>query len=179
MPDQPEIFFDLETQRLAEEVGGWNFKHRMGMSCAVTLNGRTQVFENYLETEAERLIATLQGAARVIGFNIKNFDYLVLQPYTSVKLAHLPTLDLLEVIHHTLGFRLSLQTLAFATLNAPKSADGVQAVRWYKSGEMEKLLAYCREDVLLTQRLYLFGKENGFLWYCTRERRKKQVAVSW
>lgn len=179
MSNLPEIFLDLETQRLAEEVGGWNYKHRMGLSCAVTLNAQTQEFQNYLEADVPKLIMALQSAGCVVGFNLKNFDYVVLQPYTKVELSRLPTLDLLEHIHSTLGFRLSLDTLGSATLDANKSADGVQAVRWYKAGEMEKLLAYCRQDVLLTQRLYLFGKEHGFLRYWDRERRKNMVTVSW
>ncbi len=179
MTNQPEIFFDLETQHLAEEVGGWNNKHRMRLACAVTLNALTEEFQNYLEADVERLLAALQSAGRVIGFNLKSFDYAVLQPYTNVKLSRLPTLDLLEVIQHALGFRLSLDTLASATLNAEKLADGVQAVRWFKTGEMEKLLDYCRQDVALTQRLYLFGKEHGQLLYWDRNRRKQRVAVSW
>ncbi|NUO81180.1 ribonuclease H-like domain-containing protein [candidate division KSB1 bacterium] len=179
MLNQPEIFFDLETQRLAEEVGGWNFKNRMGLSCAVTLNGMTQEFQNYLEADIAHLLVTLQSAGRVIGFNLKSFDYVVLQPYTKVKLSRLPTLDLLEEIYRTLGFRLSLDALAAATLDVSKFADGVQAVRWYKAGELQKLLEYCRQDVLLTQRLYLFGKEHGFLWYRDREQRKQRVEVSW
>jgi DEAD/DEAH box helicase domain-containing protein len=179
MPNHSEIFFDLETQHLAEEVGGWGNKHRMRLACAVTLDGTTQEFQDYLEAEVERLLATLQGAGRVIGFNLKHFDYAVLQPYTNAKLARLPTLDLLEEIQRTLGFRLSLDTLASATLNAEKLGDGVQAVRWYKAGEMAKLLDYCRKDVALTQQLYLFGKQHGHLFYWDRNGRKQKAVVSW
>lgn len=179
MTNQSEIFFDLETQHLAEEVGGWGNKHRMRLACAVTLNAATQEFQDYVEADAEHLLATLQSAARVIGFNLKNFDYAVLQPYTKVKLARLPTLDMLEEIQRVLGFRLSLDTLASATLNAEKLADGVQAVRWFKAGEMAKLLEYCRKDVALTQQLFLYGKQHGYLYYWDRNRRKQRVAASW
>ena len=179
MTTQSEIFFDLETQHLAEEVGGWGNKHRMRLACAVTLDATTQEFQDYIEADAERLLARLQSAARVIGFNLKNFDYAVLQPYTKIKLGRLPTLDMLEEIQRILGFRLSLDTLASATLNAEKLADGVQAVRWFKAGEMAKLLEYCRKDVALTQQLYLYGKQHGCLYYCDRNGRKKSVAVSW
>ena len=151
----------------------------MGLACAVTLNATTQEFQNYREAEIERLLEVLHSASRVIGFNLKNFDYAVLQPYTQVRLSLLPTLDLLEEIHRRLGFRLSLDTLASATLGSEKLGDGVQAVRWYKAGEFAKLLDYCRQDVALTQQLYLFGKEHGHLHYWDRNRRKKSVAVSW
>lgn len=179
MPNQPEIFFDLETQRLAEEVGGWSNKHRMGLACAVTLSSPQREFQDYLEAEVERLIAKLRSAGRVIGFNLKHFDYAVLQPYTQVQLARLPTLDLLEEIYRRLGFRLSLDTLASATLAAEKLGDGVQAVQWYKAGEFAKLLDYCRKDVALTQQLYLFGKQHGRLHYWDRNHRKQSVAVAW
>ncbi len=179
MTNPSEIFFDLETQHLAEEVGGWGNKHRMRLACAVTLDAATQEFQDYSEADVERLLATLQSAARVIGFNLKNFDYAVLQPYTKLKLARLPTLDILEEIQRALGFRLSLDTLAAATLNAEKLADGVQAVRWFKAGEMAKLREYCRKDVALTQQLYLYGKQHGHLYYRDRNGPKKSVAVSW
>ena len=33
-----QIVFDLETQRLAREVGGWKNIHRMGFAAGVTLD---------------------------------------------------------------------------------------------------------------------------------------------
>ncbi|MBI3762832.1 MAG: helicase, partial [Chloroflexi bacterium] len=104
----PTIIFDLETRKLADEVGGWDHIARMGLACAVTLNMTAGEFHRYVEADAEALVAELQSAGLVVGFNIKRFDYTVLQPYTGVRLADLPTLDLLEHIHRALGFRLPL-----------------------------------------------------------------------
>jgi DEAD/DEAH box helicase domain-containing protein len=99
----PTLVFDLETQRLADEVGGWTHIHRMRLACAVALDLETGEFRDYLEPDASRLAADLQSAGLVVGFNVKRFDYIVLQPYTDVRLAALPTLDLLEQVEHRLG----------------------------------------------------------------------------
>ena len=35
------VYFDLETQRTANDVGGWDKKRDMGMSLGVTFSTRT------------------------------------------------------------------------------------------------------------------------------------------
>ncbi len=75
----------------------------------------------------------------VVGFNIKRFDYRVLQPYTKVKLAEVPTLDILEEVHTLLGHRLSLNHLAEKTLGEKKTGDGLLALELYAAGKWEEL----------------------------------------
>ena len=107
-----DLFFDLETQKSIQEVGGReNFK-LLRVSVAVTLSAATNEFKTYTEKEVPALIADLKAASRVIGFNLKNFDYQVLKAYTTERLNDLPTLDLLEDIYNKLGFRVGLDALA-------------------------------------------------------------------
>jgi len=103
----------------------------------------------------------------------------VLQPYTEVPLHELPTVDMLEHIYRRLGFRLSLDAVATATLGVQKSADGVQAVRWYRQGQVDKLLAYCQRDVELTRDVYEFGRHRGFVHYQDRNYRMQKLPVNW
>ena len=113
-------------------------------------------------------------------FNIKRFDYGVLSAYASVDLSALPTFDMLEDIYRRLGFRLGLDHLAQATLNRGKTAHGLQAVEWYRQGEMEKLIEYCRQDVMVTRDLFLYGLQKGHLVY--REKisgRRVRLLVDW
>ncbi|MBI3359835.1 MAG: ribonuclease H-like domain-containing protein [Chloroflexi bacterium] len=124
-------------------------------------------------------MAELQSAGLVVGFNIKRFDYTVLQPYTGVRLADLPTLDLLEHIHRALGFRLPLDALAQATLGASKSADGTLAVQWFREGRVEEVLDYCQQDVIVTRDLFEHGRRHKHLKYRDRSGRLKKVMVSW
>lgn len=173
------IVFDLETQNLFEEVGGRD-PGRLRVSCAVTWSSLGNAYTVYWEKDVPALITELKSAGRVIGFNIKGFDYAVLKPYApSEHLPYLPTLDLMEDLYHSLGFRLSLDSLARATLDEPKSASGLQAVQWYRSGELDHLAEYCKKDVEITRRLYEFGCEQGFVQYFSRLGSKQKVKVNW
>ncbi|MBI3079833.1 MAG: DUF1998 domain-containing protein, partial [candidate division NC10 bacterium] len=171
------LVLDVETQRSAEEVGGWEHRERMGLAVAVTHDLASGLSRVYLERDAPALIADLASADLVVGFNLRRFDYGVLQPYASLDLNTLPTLDMLEQIHSRLGFRLSLSHLAEETLRAAKTADGLQSLAWWKAGEIQKVIAYCTADVELTAALYRFGRDNGYLLYRDREGRPVRVPV--
>lgn len=174
-----DIFFDLETQKSIQEVGGReNFK-LLRVSVAVTLSAATNEFKAYTEKDVPALIADLKAASRVIGFNLKNFDYQVLKAYTSERLSDLPTLDLLEDIYNKLGFRIGLDALASATLGTNKSADGLLAIQWFREGKIEELISYCRDDVAITHKLFEFGRANKFVSFVDKYGRKKQVNVNW
>jgi len=173
------VFFDLETQRSFQEVGGRHNIPRLGLSVAVTYNSSDCAFHRYIEANVPELIAELQAADRVIGFNLLRFDYPVLSAYTQVRLSSLPTVDMLDHIHRRLGFRVGLDALASATLGRGKSANGLQAIRWWRAGEMEKLFAYCQQDVEVTRQLYEFGQRHKYLQYRDRRWGLRQVPVSW
>jgi len=173
------VFFDLETQRSFQEVGGRHNIHRLGLSVAVTYNTGDCAFHRYTESSVSELIAELQAADRVVGFNLLRFDYPVLSAYTDVRLSSLPTLDILDHIYRRLGFRVGLDALASATLGTTKSADGIQAIRWWRAGELEKLFAYCQQDVEVTRQLYEFGRRHKYVQYRDRHWRLRRVPVSW
>jgi len=155
------LVFDLETQKLAEEVGGWGNKRAMRLSVGVVYDMEDGVFREYMEDAALDLAADLAAARLVIGFNIKNFDYEVLAAYVPRdQLDAVPTLDLLERVAAVLKRRVRLDDLAKATLGAGKSADGVEAVKWFRARDWGKLIEYCRHDVAVTRDLYLFGRDN-------------------
>jgi hypothetical protein len=142
-----DIFFDLETQKSFQEVGGRENMKLLRVSVAVTFSTATNDFKSYTEKEVAALIADLKAADRVIGFIVLGFDYQVLKAYTSERLSDLKTLDLLDDIYNKLGFRVGLDALASATLGANKSADGLVAIQWFREGKIEQLIAYCRDDV--------------------------------
>ncbi len=157
--------FDLETQRSAQEVGGWHRADLMRISCGVVYDSEKGQYQVYEEHQVDQLIAHLRQLDLVIGFNSKRFDYKVLSGYSSFNFLGLPSLDLLEKVHDRLGFRLSLDHLAAATLGTNKSGSGLDALRWWKEGRMDKIIEYCRMDVQITLDLYLFARENGYLIY--------------
>jgi len=61
-----------------------------------------------------------------------------------------------------------------------KSADGLQALEWFKAGEIGKLTEYCRNDVIITRDLFLYGIENGYLVYKSKIHKERiRVLVDW
>ena len=173
------VFFDLETQRTFDEVGGRDNLAKLGLAVAVTYDTCKAEYQSYTEDQAHELVEELAAADLIVGFNLISFDYEVLQPYTDYPLCSLPTVDMLRDIHQELGFRLPLQALADATLGIGKSADGLQSVRWFRQGEIEKVIEYCRRDVEITRRLYEYGCERGHLLYWDRRGQIQQVFVNW
>lgn len=180
--DQSDIrfgVFDIETQLSAQEVGGWHRADLMRVSCVVLYDSKDDIFHEFLEDQIEDLITHLQALDLVIGFNIKRFDYRVLSGYTDIDFGSLPTLDLLEAIQVRLGFRLSLDHLAKETLGTPKSADGLQALRWWREGKIREIVDYCKKDVEITRDLYLYGRNHRYLVFRNKAGQTVRVPVSW
>jgi DEAD/DEAH box helicase domain-containing protein len=173
------LVMDLETQRSAEEVGGWGHTDRMGLALAVVYDIERESYRTYFETDASRLLLDLVMADRVVGFNIDRFDLRVLSAYTEWDLGRIRTLDLLGVIHARLGFRLSLAHLSEVNLGESKAGDGLQSLVWWKEGRIDLIEQYCRKDVDLTRRLYELGRQQGYLLYRDHSRRVVRVPVAW
>lgn len=175
------VYFDLETQKLFDEVGGRANIDKLKLAVGVTYSTAKNDYSVYLEKEVEALIAELTAADTVIGFNIKAFDYVVLSPYVKSgdSLWKVPSVDMMEHIYKALGFRVSLDCLAQATLGEKKMADGIQSVRWFRSGDIDRVIDYCKKDVEVTKKLYEYGLQNGFVSFSDRRGRKAKVAVNW
>jgi DEAD/DEAH box helicase domain-containing protein len=172
-------YFDLETQKSADDVGGWGNIHKMGLAVGVVWDSVDQEFFTYEEKDASLLVGKLRSADLAVGFNIIGFDYTVLQPYSDFDLQEINTFDMLVDVKKQLGFRLSLNHLAQHTLNAEKSADGLVSLQWYKEGKINKIIQYCKQDVEITRDLFLFGAENGYVNYQSRSGNPLQLEVNW
>ncbi len=176
------LYFDLETQKSADDVGGWGNSHLMKMSVGVVWDSIESDYGVYLEDQAEDLVKHLQKADLVVGFNVIGFDYSVLQPYANklgVDLGEFPTHDMLADVHKKLNHRLSLDNLASCTLGTTKSADGLQALRWFKEGKMDQIIEYCKQDVNVTRDLFLFGEKEGHVKYDSRSRGPQSLNIDW
>jgi DEAD/DEAH box helicase domain-containing protein len=170
---------DLETRRSAVEAGGWHRAERMGVSCAVLFDASDGRYHEYVEEDIDGLFRRMLRLDLVVGFNLLRFDYRVLGAYTAMRLGALPTLDLLDEIHRRLGYRLSLDHLARETLGVEKTADGLQALAWWKEGRLRELADYCRSDVRITRDLYRFGRDRGYLLFRNKAGRSVRVPASW
>ena len=169
--------FDLETQRSAQEVGGWHMAHRMRVSCGVVYDSGSDTYDVYPEDSMDRLIDHLRRFDLVVGFNSRRFDYRVLSAYSDYDFTQMPTLDLLEAVYNQLGFRLSLDHLAQQTLGINKTGSGLDALRWWKQGRLDQIIEYCRMDVRITRDLYRFAQKNGYLVYRGRNGDRMRVPL--
>lgn len=159
-----EIVFDIETQNTFAEVEN-DFK-KLKVSVVSIYSYTTDTYQSFTEEELPKLWPILEKADRLIGYNSEHFDLPVLNNYYLGDLLNLPSLDLLKKIKESLGIRLKLADVAEATLdNVTKSADGLQAIKWWKEGKVEEIKKYCEQDVKVTKELYDFGRENNQLFY--------------
>ena len=173
------LYFDVETQKSAEEVGGWENIAAMKLALAVTFNDVSSQFRTFHEKDVNELLLDLLTADRVVGYNIDRFDITVLKGYTDRDLSRIRTLDMMADVYRKLGFRLRLADLAEATLGVGKIADGLQSLQWWKEGRLDLIEQYCRRDVEVTRDLYLFGRNNGYILYRDREGRTMRLPVDW
>lgn len=175
-----QIVLDLETKKTFDEIGGRN-PAELGVTVIGTYSYATDTYRAFWEHEVAELEQLLSKASRVIGFNIRRFDFPVLQPHLRhIRLNDLPALDLLEELEKILGHRISLQSLATATLSVGKSGSGLDAIQYYRTGDFEKLTKYCLDDVRITKDIFEFGKKWGTVSYLSKDGRNKMSAkVTW
>src|SRR3989338_7156298 len=174
------IVFDIETKKSFDEVGGRDNLHLLGVSVVAAYSYNQKKFFAFEESNLNQFERLIKDAGLLIGFNINGFDIPVLNPHISLDAFSLPALDLMDDIKKGVGFRVSLDNIAKNTLGISKSADGLQALRWYKEGKIDEIKKYCVQDVKVTKEIYEFGKKNGHILFLSREARGKvAVPVSW
>jgi len=174
------VYFDLETQRTANDVGGWDKKHEMMMSVGVTFSTADNKYEIFPESRVDDLIRRLQRADLVVGYNVVRFDYEVLMGYTVLALPEqLRTLDLLVDIEKAAGHRLKLDDVAQGTLGVGKVAEGLDAIRWWREGRVMEVAEYCCFDVKVTKLVHEYGAAHKELFFNDRFGRKQRLEIQW
>ena len=173
------VYFDLETKKSAADVGGWNHIDQMGMSVGVTYSTARGGYQVYGEPEVDELIEELQRADLVVGFNHIRFDYKVLEGYSVFDFSQVPSLDMLVDLNEKLGHRLKLDSIAQATFGCEKTAEGLQAIEWYRQGKLIEIAEYCMFDVKNTKMVHEYGSAHGHLYYTNKFGNKLKVEVDW
>ena len=174
------VYFDLETQKGADEVGGWGHIRDMRMSIGVTYSTARGGYKVYGEKQVNDLIEELRRADLVVGFNSQRFDYEVLLGHNAFfDPQQIPTLDMLVEVEKTLQHRLSLDSIATATFGVEKTSEGLQAIRWFKEGKLLEIAEYCCFDVKITKMVHEYGAANKQLFYSNRFGKKLSVNVNW
>lgn len=174
-----KITFDIETQ--GEFTGGIANPATLDLSVVCIHDSETDAYTCYEKHELAELWPILERADMLIGYNSDHFDIPILNKYYAGNLESIKSLDLLKEVKNVLGRRLRLDSLAEATLGKNKSGNGLEAQKWMKEGQMDKVKAYCIDDVRLTKELYDYARKNGSLKYKDYEgvREVKLNTSSW
>ena len=173
------LVLDLETQKTFDDVGRGNL-HKLKVSVVGMYDYLTDEYRIYEESQISAFEERLKMAELVIGFNVRRFDLPVLAPYLFLSVETLAVLDLMEEIEKVRGHRVSLHSVAQATLGLTKTGEGWNAVSLYEQGRMEELKRYCLNDVRLTKEIYDFGCRDGRVFFISnRDWQKYEVPISW
>lgn len=166
------IVFDLETQNIFQDVGS-NDVTALDISVATVYDSIEDQYTTVTIDELHTLWPIIEKADALVGYNSNHFDIPLLNKYYPGDLTHIKSIDLLESIKASLGRRLRLDSVAQATVGAKKSADGLQAVRWWREGEIAKIKKYCEQDVKVTKKIFDYALEHGHVLYKDGYRKKE------
>ncbi len=162
-----QVILDVETKQTFDEVGGY-FPEKLGISfvgvCVrENFNQKGQML-GFFEDKMNEVVQLMQQADVLVGFNILGFDLPAISPYAPlVKLASLPTLDLMARIKDSAGHRIGLDSVAKDTLGIGKTGDGLDAIKYFQNREFDKLRDYCLHDVEVTRDVFDFGVNKGLV----------------
>jgi DEAD/DEAH box helicase domain-containing protein len=159
-----KIFFDIETRNTFQEAGT-NDPADLDISVVCIYDSETEQSSSYLQEELPKLWPILEKADLLIGYNSEHFDMPLLNKYYAGDLSKIKHVDLLKEIKASLGRRIKLDDVADATLGRKKIAHGLEAIEWWKSGEIDKIIKYCIEDVMITKAVYDYAMKHSKLKY--------------
>ena len=159
-----KIVLDIETKNFFQDVGK-NDPTLLDIALVAIHDSLTDSYYSYVEEELPKLWPILERADMLIGFNSDHFDIPLLNKYYPGDLIKIRSLDILKEIKDSYGRRMRLDQLAEGTLGKNKTGHGDDAITWWKVGDVEKVRAYCLNDVKLTKELYDYALVNNSLTF--------------
>ncbi len=159
-----KIVFDIETQNTFQEVGS-NDPAKLDISLLVIFDYKTNEYLTFTQDNLSDLWPILEKTDMLIGYNSDHFDIPLLNKYYPGDLSAVGSLDILAEIRKSIGKGMRLDNVAEATIGVGKSGHGLQAIEWWKAGEMDKIEKYCRQDVKVTKDVYEYALKHGKLKY--------------
>lgn len=166
------VVFDLETQNFFQEVGA-NDPAALDLSVASVYDSETDRYTTVAIDDLATIWPIIEQADALVGYNSNHFDIPLLNKYYPGDLTQIKSIDLLEYIKDSLGRRLRLDSVAQATVGAKKSADGMQAVRWWREGKVDEVKKYCEQDVRVTKKVFDYALKNGHILFKDGHRKRE------
>jgi uncharacterized protein YprB with RNaseH-like and TPR domain len=159
-----KITFDMETKNIFEDVGSTD-PSMLSMSVIGIHDSETDSYRCFVEEELKELWPIMEQADALITWNGEHFDIPLLNKYYPGDISKIKSIDLMKEAQNILGRRLKLDTVANATLGTNKTGHGLDAVYWWRNGEIEKVKKYCLDDVRITKEIYDYAMANKHIKY--------------
>lgn len=166
------VVFDLETQNIFSDVGS-NDPTSLDISVACFYDSELDQYTALTIDELHKAWPIVESADALVGYNSNHFDIPLLNKYYPGDLHTIKSIDILESIRQSLGRRLRLDSVAEATVGAKKSADGLQAVRWWREGKVDEIKKYCTQDVKVTKKVFDYAMANGHVKFKDGSRKRE------
>jgi DEAD/DEAH box helicase domain-containing protein len=158
------VTFDIETKNIFQDVGSSD-PAALDVSVVGVHDSETGEYTGFLEKDFSKMWPLFEKADAIVSFNGEHFDIPILNKYYSGNLSNIKSIDLMLAVQKVLGRRIKLDTLAEATLGKKKSGNGLEAVTWWRNGEVEKVMNYCLDDVRVTRGLFEYMRDNKSVKY--------------
>ncbi|MFA7216792.1 MAG: ribonuclease H-like domain-containing protein [Candidatus Paceibacterota bacterium] len=158
-----KIVFDIETKNIFQDVGS-NDPVDLDISIVGLYDYETNSYASFTQEEFGGMWEIIGKADLFITYNGDHFDIPLLNKYYKKAglgdLNQIRSLDILKEIKNTYGRRMKLDQIAEGTFGSHKSANGLEAVVWWKKGEIDKIRKYCLDDVKITKDVYEYAMKN-------------------
>ncbi len=163
-----KIVFDIETRNIFQDVGSSD-PVDLDISIVCTYDYETNTYDSFLQEDLPRLWPILEKADQLITYNGDHFDIPLLNKYYKKAergdLSKFKSLDLLKEIKNSYGRRMKLDQVAEGTLGIHKSGNGLEAIVWWRNGEIDKIRKYCLDDVKITKDVYEYALKHKRLMF--------------
>ncbi len=158
------IVFDLETQNTFSDIGS-NDPKDLDISVGSFYDSETDTYTTVSIDELNDAWPIIEQADVLVGYNSDHFDIPLLNKYYPGDLTTIKSIDILTSIKDSLGRRLRLDNVAGATVGAKKIGNGLQAVQWWREGDIKSIKKYCQQDVKVTKKVFEYALKNGKVLY--------------
>jgi len=157
-----KLVFDIETSNIFQDVGS-NNPADLDISVVCIYEYENDKYSSFLQEDFNKLWPIIENTDQFITFNGDHFDIPLLDKYYPGDLFKIKSVDLLKEMQKSAGRRMKLDQIAEGTLNTHKSGHGLDAIKWWRDGEVEKVIKYCVDDVRITKDIYEYALKNGKL----------------
>jgi len=157
-----KLVFDIETSNIFSEVGS-NNPADLNISVVGVYEYENDKYSSFVQEEFNQLWKIIENTDTFITFNGDHFDIPLLDKYYPGDLFKIKSVDLLKEMQKSAGRRMKLDQIAEGTFGTNKSGGGLDAVKWWRDGEVEKVKKYCLDDVRITKDVYEYALKNNKL----------------